>query len=81
MDISLWGAYAKPISKIKFSYRCSHLMRPHPMQQEKGAHTYHPYFSEQFLHWEMALRFTVKNLMRGMHEMRATKTEFYFRSP
>ena len=32
-------------------------------------------FSEQFFHWETALRFTVKNLMRGMrtHEMRATK--------
>ena len=37
-------------------------------------------FSEQFFHRETALRFTVKNLMRGMrtHEMRATKTEFYF---
>ena len=37
-------------------------------------------FSEQFFHWETALRFTVKNLMCGMrtHEIRATKTEFYF---
>ena len=37
-------------------------------------------FSEQFFHWETALRSMVKNLMRGIrtHEMRATKTEFHF---
>ena len=56
-------------------------MIAHPTQQEKGARTSLT-FSEQFFRWEMALRFTVKNLMRGMrtHEMRATKTEFYFSS-
>ena len=68
------------VPKIKFSYRCSHLMIAHPTHQIFNRESQSHFPMEKLFKKSTAGKRTFF-LLRGMsyHEMRATITEFYFR--